>query len=63
LNLRGDLLTVRGKVSEIETSNDYAIVHVDMEILNQSGVNTCPAAAVVAVPLGRGVSIRSRQAR
>ena len=50
LNCKDDVLTVVGEVTEKVIEEGEQRVHLDINVVNQDGVPTCPGHAVVVLP-------------
>ena len=53
INQKNDVLTVVGKVTEKQVEGDEHRLHIEIDVVNQSGQPTCPGHAVVVVPASR----------
>jgi acyl dehydratase len=51
INQKGDVLTVKGTVTEKVVVDDEHQVRLDLDVVNQDGASTCPGHAVVVLPL------------
>ena len=50
LNCKDDVLTVVGEVTEKAIEDGEQRVRLDINVVNQDGVRTCPGHAVVVLP-------------
>lgn len=50
INQKGDVLTVVGTVTDVRREGEENRVFLDVNVVNQDGVSTCPGHAVVVLP-------------
>lgn len=50
INHKNDVLTTTGRIVEKVTEDDAHLVRLDIGVVNQDGVQTCPGTAVVQLP-------------
>ncbi len=57
MNVTGDTLTAWGRVTGRETRGAFGVVHLEIGLRNQDGVESTPGAASVVLPLRGGPSV------
>lgn len=54
MNFAGETLTVWGRIAGLRRQDDIGLVDLEMGIRNQDGIESTPAHATVALPVGGG---------
>jgi acyl dehydratase len=57
MNVPGDILTAWGRVTGKEQRGDYGLVHLDVGLRNQEGVESTPGKATVVLPRRGGPAV------